>query len=65
MKCPNCLSKEPLQPISTRLPWYCWPLRAFLASLRCDTCLTIFFRIRVFSLLIRRRNPRELPHIGS
>lgn len=65
MKCPNCLGREPLQRIPTRLPWYCWPLKAFVAARRCDTCLTIYYRVRVFGFLIRRQNRRELPHIGS
>jgi hypothetical protein len=55
IRCPNCLSTERPHKTRSGLPWYLAPLRLCFQPLRCDACLTSFYRVRLLGWMFRRR----------
>ena len=52
-KCPNCLTVEPPREIRSFIPAVLFPLRLLLGCVRCDACLTYYFRVRLLNWLFR------------
>jgi hypothetical protein len=55
MKCPNCLSDKllPTNKLGDHW-WHDFPSFLLVSRVRCDTCLTHFYRLRGVGILIRR-----------
>jgi hypothetical protein len=54
IKCPNCLSGKTPHEIPIHFPWYLAPLRWLVHSVRCDGCLTKYYRVRFLGWMFRR-----------
>ena len=55
MKCPNCLCSKVLPQKPEGAHWWSdLPAAVVVSRVRCDTCLTHFYRVRGVGWLIRR-----------
>jgi hypothetical protein len=59
MKCPNCESIV-VGPAS-QSPWFLLPFRLFISKIRCDTCLTTYYRLHFIGFPFHREGPQNLP----
>ena len=63
MKCPNCLSPKiiPTNDLPAAFRPSVWG--KLLPQVRCETCLTVFYRVRGTNLLIRRGTANCVPFL--
>jgi hypothetical protein len=57
MRCPRCLAVDRMVPVPSLIPFFLFPLRLFVGSVQCDSCLHYFYRERLFGWMIRSRAP--------
>jgi hypothetical protein len=52
MKCPQCLASDRFVSVPNLIPGFLFPLRLFVGCVECDSCLRVFYRVRLFDWLI-------------
>jgi hypothetical protein len=64
MKCPHCLASDEFVRVPSFIPAILFPLRLFVGCVQCDSCLHLFYRVRLFGWLVWDREPAADDQVG-